>query len=175
MNLLSIQGKYAPTFQLQDDMAIELKQNIEAITKKQVLIISSKFRSDLIYNDDQDRIDTFLKSWCNAVGYTYSNSVKQKFFRSTDEAISLSYFLYRLHLLKRIPKWYEDYFKKLMNILTLTVNADHPLCKKLYEAMDILRVAVDQHRLKGEKEILENMNNFVDLKNLVSRNQNNDN
>lgn len=166
MYLLSIQGRYAPAFQLKSDAAAAFRQKIETLTRGDSLIISSKFRSDLVYEDHENRLEEFLESWCRTVGQPYDNKVKLKFFRSGEEAVSISYFFYRLHLLRRFPKWYDGYLEKLVNVLMLRANC--PLCTRLTEAMEQFSEAVEIRRLKKDQEaLIKSVHEFVTLKHLA--------
>lgn len=174
MYLLSIQGRYAPAFQLKNAAALQLRQQIEAVTNRHTQIISSKFRSDLIYEDDENRLEDFLETWCESVGYPFDSSVKLKFFRSAEDAISISQFFYRLHLLKRFPKWYDGYLEKLVNVLVQKTHC--PLCQKLSEAMEQFCEAVEVRRLKENHEaLIKSVHEFVKLKHLASLHKRNDN
>lgn len=167
MYLLSIQGRYAPAFQLKCDAALKFRRQIEAVTSKRSQIISSKFRSDLVYEDDVNRLEDFLKLWCESVSYPYESSVKLKFFRSAEEAVSISQFFYRLHLLRRFPKWYNGYLEKLVNILARKDQC--PLCHRLSEAMEHFCEAVEFRRLKEEQQtLIKSVHEFVKLKHLAS-------
>ena len=172
MFLLSVQGRYAPAFQLTKEAETKLRRQIEAITQRQVLIISSKFRTDLLYEDDTNRLEQFIKVWCEAVGYPYTNSLKLNFFRSDEEVTSLTYFLYRLQLIKRIPRWYNGYMERLNQVLR--ENSRHPLCQKLSEGMEKFRENAEKKRLKAESEaLLQSVHEFVNLKDLTSFNKRN--
>lgn len=174
MYLLSIQGRYAPAFQLKYAAALQLRQQIEAVTNKHTQIISSKFRSDLIYDDDINRLEEFLEIWSDSVGYPYDNSLKLKFFRSAEEAVSISQFFYRLHLLRRFPKWYDGYLENLLNVLDQKTHC--PLCQKLSEAMEQFCEAVEVRRLKRNHEtLIKSVHEFVKLKHLASLHKRNDN
>ena len=165
MYLLSIQGRYAPAFQLKENAALRLKQQIEAATNKQALVISSRFRSDLIYQDTTNSLVGSLKIWCELVGHDYSDSLKLKFFRSDEEQISLNSFFYRLQLIRSVPRWYELYIEELMKVFA--ENAFHPLCQKLSGPLEKYLRTVEQQNLKTEKEaVLKGVSRFVNLKKL---------
>lgn len=167
MYLLSIQGRYAPAFQLKNDAALQLKKQVEGLTHQQAHIISSRFRTDLVYEDDENRLEDFLERWCKSLGYPYKSDIKLKFFRSAEEDVSLSQFFYRLHLLKRIPNWYNAYLEKLVQLLAR--EGQCPLCTKLSEAMKLFCDSVELLRIKqGQDSLLKSVNEFVKLKHLAA-------
>lgn len=167
MYLLSVQGRYAPGFSLSRELEQTLRQKIEAVTQQQVLIISSRFRTDLLYEDDTNRLDEILKIWCDLVGQSFSHTLKLKFFRSDEEEISLTNFLYRLQLIKRIPAWFTAYMKKLAEVLE--EEPQNPLCRKLAEGVENFRKADEKQRQRIEKEtLLKSVHTFVNLKNIAS-------
>ena len=172
MYLLSIQGRYAPAFQLNNSAALKLKQLVEGATKKQALVVSSRFRSDLVYEDDTDSLIASLKMWCDLVGYSYTESLKLKFFRSDEEHISLDAFFYRLQLIRSIPRWYELYMEELTKVLE--ANPFNPHCLKLSGLLEVFCEAVEKQCLKTEKEaIIRQLSCFVNLKKLgTSHNSN---
>lgn len=167
MHLLSIQGRYAPAFQLKNDVALQLREQIEGLTHQQSHIISSRFRTDLVYEDDENRLEDFLARWCHTLGYPYDSAVKVKFFRSAEEDVSLSQFFFRLQLLRRIPNWYNRYLEKLVPLLAR--EAQCPLCAKLSDAMEQYCDAVELLRIKQDhNSLLRSVNEFVKLKNLAA-------
>ena len=172
MYLLSIQGRYAPAFQLKENAALKLKQQVEAATNKQALVISSRFRSDLIYQDTTNSLVASLKLWCEIVGYDYSDSLKLKFFRSDEEQVSLNSFLNRLQLIRSVPRWYELYLEELTKVLA--ENAYHPLCQKLSGPLEKYLLTVEKQNLKTEKEaVIRGVSRFVNLKKLGNSNNSN--
>lgn len=167
MYLLSVQGRYAPGFSLSRELEQKLRQQIEAVTQQQVLIISSKFRTDLLYEDDTNRLEEILKIWCELVGQPFTHSLKLKFFRSDEEEISLNYFLYRLQLIKRIPTWFTTYMQKLGEVLE--EDARNPLCRKLAERVENFHKADEKQRQRIEKEtLLKSVHTFINLKNIAT-------
>lgn len=172
MYLLSIQGRYAPAFQLKNSAAGKLKHQIEATTKQPALVISSRFRSDLIYLDNTNSLVESMKVWCHLVGYHYTDALKMKFFRSDEEATSLHYFFLRLQLIKRIPGWYNGYVKEFEKVLL--ENPQHPLYPKLYGAMESFLQAIEKQRIKGENEVnIKRVSKFINLNNLAGSNSDN--
>lgn len=167
MYLLSVQGRYAPAFHLNNAGSQALKQHVETLTNQNTLLISSRFRSDLVYEDHENRLEYFLETWCQLAGYPYDKSVKLKFFRSAEEAVSISQFFYRLHLLKRFPVWYNAYLEKLVNVLIHKEQCS--LCYRLAQAMEKFCEAVEMRRLKEDRQVLINsVQEFVKLKHLSS-------
>lgn len=167
MYLLSVQGRYAPGFRLSRELEQKLRQQIEAVTHKHVLIISSKFRTDLLYEDDTNRLEEFLKIWCDLVGQPFTHSLKLNFFRSEEEEISLNYFFYRLQLIKRIPPWFTTYMQKLGEVMER--DALNPLCRKLAESLENFRKADEKQRQRIEKETLrKSVHKFVNLKSMAT-------
>lgn len=167
MYLLSVQGRYAPGFRLSRELEQKLRQQIEAVTQKHVLIISSKFRTDLLYEDNTNRLEEFLKIWCELVGQSFTHSLKLKFFRSDEEEISLNYFFYRLQLIKRIPIWFTTYMQQLGKVLE--EEGRNPFCRKLAESVENFRKADEKQRQRIEKEtILKSVHKFINLKSMAT-------
>lgn len=167
MYFLSVQGRYAPDFLLTGELEQKLRQQITTITKQHVLIISSKFRTDLLYQDDTNRLEEVLKIWCHLVGQSFSPSLKMEFFRSDEEELSLNYFFFRLQLIKRIHTWFTPYMQKLE--VVLEKEALNPICQKLFARVEDFRKADEKQRQRTDKDtIRRSVHRFVNLKNIAS-------
>jgi hypothetical protein len=135
-----------PGFRLDRADAAELKKQVEAISQEHVLVISSKFRTDLIYYDVDDHVDEILRIWCNICGVSYKDSTKQKFFRSKNELLTLTHYFYRLQLLYRMPQWHKVYYEELLSMWI--ENPKEPVLGTLNKVMILLNESSNNHTLK---------------------------
>lgn len=171
MNLLSIQGHFAPAFRLNKADAAELKKQVEIISQEHVLVISSKFRTDLFYYDVDDHVEEIIRIWCDISGVTYNDSTKIKFFRSRNELLTLTHFFYRLQLLFRMPQWHKAYSEELLSMWI--ENPKEPVLGILMKVMILLNESCNEHTLKlNETEFKQVVGRFINLRNLTFLNNN---
>ncbi|MGK7390186.1 MAG: hypothetical protein ACNS60_07535 [Candidatus Cyclobacteriaceae bacterium M2_1C_046] len=170
MNLISIQGHYAPAYYLNKAEAAELKLQVESLTHQHVLVISSKFRTDLIYYGD-DYVVEILKLWCIISGTAFKESTKQKFFYSHSDLSSLTHFFYRLHLLYRMPRWHKEFYEQLLSMWM--ENPKEPALDTLIKITMLLTELHNEHSLiLGQTDCQQIIERFVDLKSLTSPDKN---
>ena len=170
MNLLSIQGPHAPALYLDKHQEIDLEQQVSAIIHDRALVISSKFRTDILYYGNKDHVDTLLMCWFAKSGSQYNASKKSKFYRSDDELTTLTSFFYRLHLLNQFPQWHHAYYENFIS--KLIDNPKNDLCHKLFEILNILMENFDEHLLKVDKAALHHLiDRSVSLRKLAETNK----
>lgn len=171
MNLISIQGHLAPAFRLNKADAAELKKQVETISQEHVLVISSKFRTDLFYYDMDDHVEEIIRIWCNICGASYKDSTKLKFFRSKSELLTLTHFFYRLQLLYRMPQWHKAYYEELLSMWI--ENPKEPVLGIIMKLMILLNESCNEHTLKiNEADFKQIVGRFINLRNLTSQNNN---
>lgn len=169
MNLLSIQGHFAPAFRLNKADAAELQKKVMTITQDHIVMISSKFRTDLIFYNGGEHMEKITRIWCDIAGVTYKDHIKNRFFRSSTELITLTHFFYRLQLLSRMPQWYKMYYEQLLS--AWMENPKDPILDTLIKVMTQLNELFNEHSLKlDENEFRHIMGRFINLRNMASMN-----
>lgn len=172
MNLLSIQGHFAPAFRLNTIQATECKKQVETLSQEPACIISSKFRTDILYFDEDSHVEEILRTWCKLCGVTYKETTKLKFFCSNDIAVSLTQFFYRLQLLHRMPQWHSMYYKELLSMWI--ENPKEPILYSLNKIMILMNESNNEHSLKLNNDKFQQIvAKFIDLGNLTSLNKKN--
>lgn len=97
---ISIQGKYAPYFYFQHLDADNFRSIVESETSGNSLVISSAYRTDILYSSNEEKSDQIIKKWCDYMGYHFDSHVKSKFIRSTNEKETFElYYDTLLHML----------------------------------------------------------------------------
>ena len=171
MNLLSIQGHFAPAFRLNETAKEVIKRYVETITRADIVIISSKFRTDLIFYDQVDHMEEIIIKWCDITGHTFKESTKLKFFRSCNELHSITHFFYRLYLLSRMPLWYKMYHEQLLS--TWIENPRDPLLGTIMKVMTQLDSLFNDHAMKlNENEFRQIAQRFIDFDKLALMDKN---
>ncbi|MEL7148959.1 MAG: hypothetical protein AAFO69_21470 [Bacteroidota bacterium] len=79
------------------------------MTLKSALVISSPYRSDLLYQADEDISQKLLRVWCAYKGIAFQNEFKQRFTHSVGEEETLEYFFVKLTHLSQHKSWYRPY------------------------------------------------------------------
>ena len=131
LNLVSIQGKYAPSYWLKCKYEFDFCSTIEAITQKPAVILSSPKRTDLFYQSKKDQAGLFIRIW----GLYLSKKITDQeinFFQVKKGTLeTLDYYFSSLNCLKHRKnefKTYKKYFANLYNQLS-----DHPILTTLYQ------------------------------------------
>ena len=83
IKFISIQGKYAPYFCFERPDADHFRSIVESATSGNSLIISSAYRTDILYSSPEEKSDLIIKKWCDYMGYHYDSHVNSKFIRSS--------------------------------------------------------------------------------------------
>lgn len=164
MNIISVQGRYAPPYYLNITNKDYLKQLIKSVTGRDPIIISSKFQTDIIYFDKIDRNEQLLQIWSKVVGSEFQSSDLIKFFRSCDEKLSLENFLYRVYRLRRFKKWYDRYYEALVEVMN--ENAGHELCQRISLRLEELQIPVE---LEGGNICIQKLDAYISFKELASQ------
>ena len=170
MNLLSIQGHFAPAFRLNKEDAVELQEKVKVITQERVVVISSKFRTDLVFYEGDDKMEQITRIWCDIAGVIYKDHIKTRLFRSSTELITLTHFFYRLQLLSRMPQWYKMYYEQLLS--TWMENPKDQILDTLIKVMTQLNELFNEHSLKlDEYEFRQIVGRFLNLREMASMNE----
>ncbi len=135
MNLVSIQGKFAPGMHFKGEELHVCHQLIRSLSDNRYLVISSRYRTDILYDSQLEKNQSIIRLWCLYKGKEFDDSWLQKFFRTTGRKQSLEHYFTRLLLLKRIPTWYDLYMKELATILS---NNEGKVSRMVEECLQIL-------------------------------------
>ena len=109
MLMVSIQGPQARGFYLDVKAQTNFNGVLRNIIGHQFLLISSKFRTDIIYFSEVDQNKNIIKLLCRAVGKVYYPGQLQNFFRTTQTHFTLEQYFLRLMYLSSKSQWYEEY------------------------------------------------------------------
>ena len=121
-NLISIQGKYASHYRFKQHSAQSFKNLIQGITGKCCAVISSRFRSDLIYCSETFTHKEALKLWSVHLKEEFDQKQRHLFvFKKGKEAV-LNHYFNSLNEFCRIHGWYEEYVDEFNALLALDTN-----------------------------------------------------
>lgn len=106
---LCIQGKYAPRFYLKNESAQNFRSLIESITLSNALVISSRYKSDLIYSAEEDLTNQLIKAWSAYKGLEFKDSFLDNFISASGDSDTLEYFFIKLAHVSMHRDWYIDF------------------------------------------------------------------
>ncbi|MGB3469154.1 MAG: hypothetical protein WBA74_27965 [Cyclobacteriaceae bacterium] len=106
---LCIQGKYAPKFHLKNECSQNFRSLIESVTLSSALVISSRYKSDIIYCAAEDRTVELIKMWSTYLGISFEGSLPEKFTKANGESDLLEFYFVKLAHLSMHRNWYREY------------------------------------------------------------------
>lgn len=110
--MVSIQGPHARGFYLDAKGQTNFNGVLRNIIGHQFLLISSKFRTDILYISDVDQNNNIVKLLCREVEIEYYPDLMQKFFRTTEKQSTLEQYFLRLMHLSSKAQWYDQYIEE---------------------------------------------------------------
>lgn len=116
LRYIHIQGKEAPRFHFRDQTSRSFKSVIQSLTEGSPLVISSLYRTDLIYMSSTDKTEEILKLWQL---YTKPmESIKPlSFIEGRDKALET--FFTSLVALSSVSLWYNEYLEEFRHACSL--------------------------------------------------------
>ena len=116
LRYIHIQGKEAPRFHFRDQTSRSFKSVIQSLTEGSPLVISSLYRTDVIYGGDADKSEEILKLW-----ELYTKPIENKkllsFFEGREK--SLESFFTSLVALSSVSPWYNGYLEEFRHACSL--------------------------------------------------------
>lgn len=128
---LCIQGKYAPRFYLKNKSTQNFRSLIESITLSNAIVISSRYKSDLIYHAEEDLSPQLIKAWSIYNGMEFNDSFLSKFVVANGENETLEYFFIKLAHAAMHRDWYIDYCHHFEEVCKN--EPDHAVLKQLID------------------------------------------
>lgn len=109
MLMVSIQGPLARGFYLDASEQSNFNGILRNVIGYQFLLISSKFRTDILYFSEIDQNKNIIKLLCREVGKEFYPGQVEKFFRTTNKQQTLEQYFLRLMHLSSKSLWYNQY------------------------------------------------------------------
>lgn len=116
LRYIHIQGKEAPRFHFRDQTSRSFKSVIQSLTEGSPLVISSLYRTDIIYKSADDKSEEILKLWelyTKPIEYT-----KPLTFVTGRERV-LEIFFTSLVALSSVSIWYNGYLEEFRHACSL--------------------------------------------------------
>lgn len=161
LHCIHIQGKEAPPFCFRDKTAQNFKSLIQSLSEGSSLVISSLYRTDVIYSANSDLSENIFKLW----------SLQEKSFDSSrlttvsgrDRVLEL--FFTSLVTFSSAGKWYEAYLDEFRHACSMDRNnpilKDLKLCEQFLQEshQTVVRpmAGANKEDLLPKKEVFEDL------------------
>jgi len=111
LKLLQIQGKYAPSWWLQQHEQ-QFIATLESILSQPSLIISTRYRTDLFFIENNNIVDNIIKSWCLNQCKDYHHRFIELFTQVDNRNDALRHYFTSLYILAKYPRAFQQYKHK---------------------------------------------------------------
>lgn len=134
LRYIHIQGKEAPRFHFRDQTSRSFKSVIQSLTIGSPLLISSLYRTDIIYKTESDKSEEILKLW-----ELYTKPIENRklltFIEGRDK--TLESFFTTLVALSSVSLWYNAYLEEFRHSCSLDYS--NPILQDLKECEKYLQ------------------------------------
>ncbi len=134
--LISIQGKYAVHYRFKEQSAQNFKALVQAITGKCCAVVSSRFRTDVIYCSNKITPKNILQLWAMNLHEEFSRKQRHLFIFKSGKENVLNYYFSSLNKLSHLSDWYQEYVSEFNQLLSLDRN--NPVLKMIAECDNYL-------------------------------------
>lgn len=117
LQYLSIQGRCAPSFWFKNRDAHCFRSLIESFTLSRALVLSSIYRTDILFCFPEDHTELILRLWCLWKEFPLNAEIKSKFLRTADNKEALEFYFDTLFHLSHHTHQFEQYRERLSEIL----------------------------------------------------------
>ncbi|WP_424962593.1 hypothetical protein [Ekhidna sp.] len=125
LRYIHIQGKEAPSFYFRDKTAQHFKSLIQSLGDGSSLVISSLYRTDVLYTAEKDLSEKIFKLW--ALQEETFEEARLKLRAGRDEVLEL--FFTSLVSFSSVYKWYDIYLNEFRHACSIDQN--NPILKDL--------------------------------------------
>lgn len=161
LHYIHIQGKDASPFYFRDKTAQHFKSLIQSITEGASLVISSLYRTDVLYHSSMPQTEDIFKLW--ALQEAYFDPEKLTVVSERDAV--LEHYFTSLVSFSSAGKWYESYLSVFREACSMDRN--NPILKDLKHCEQYLQKSnkTVARPLPGtnEKDVLPSFEVFDDL------------
>ena len=125
LHYIHIQGKEAPKFYFRDKTSQNFKSLIQSMTEGSSLVISSLYRTDVIYQSKEAFTEKILKLW--SLQEESFSPERLTMVSGRDKTLEL--FFTSLVSFSSASKWYNDYLDEFRH--ACSIDRNNPLLKDL--------------------------------------------
>jgi hypothetical protein len=131
MHLMTFIGKSAKKFYLNPQCISDFKSLMRTVTSGRVMIISTKFRSDLFYVSGKSKKNSILKLWAFYANISLDSLDGKDFTSTIGDKKSLSIYFEGINILATNSYYYRNYKNEFHD----TFSSDHqnPIAKTIVQ------------------------------------------
>lgn len=175
MNFISIQGGRARSFYFENEERRKLYRILRSFLDRKFLLISSPFKTDLLYESEKDHNKYIIKLLHVEIGRKFSEKNISHFYRSDNLSESLENYFSRILQLSIRSKWQQQYLEELGKVAS--ANPNNPILHKVidcYSHFDVSKYTVHIPTKSGRPNLKVTPDNAKFLvMNLLSRGESN--
>ena len=131
IHLITVVGKSAKNFYLERQYISDFKSLMRTVTSGRVMIISTKFRSDLFYNTEKPRNKEILKMWALYANTSLTGLDRKDFTVSDGDEKSLSRYFLSINQLS--TNWYHYWLYRKAFHYMFSNDQQNPVAKTVVQ------------------------------------------
>ena len=116
IHLITIVGRSAKDFYLEQGLIPDFKSLLRTVTSGRVMMISTKFRSDLFYGSEVPKTDEVIKLWALYAKTERAGLNKSDMNASSGDEQTLSWYFNSINMLSANWYYYSLYKKAFQNL-----------------------------------------------------------
>ena len=166
LRYIHIQGKEAPRFHFRDQTSRSFKSVIQSLVEGSPLVISSHYRTDIIYNSETDKTAEILKLWSF---YTKAIEDTKPLSFIEGREMTLETFFTSLVALSSVSLWYNGYLEEFRHACSLDYS--NPILQDLKNCEQYLQdsqktiyrplTEIDQADLLPRKDVYADLSKHI--------------
>lgn len=131
INLITVAGESAQNFYLKAQHISDFKSLMRTVTSGRVMIVSTKFRSDLFYSADQSKNDSILKLWALYTSSSQASFGGKDFITRNGDETSLSSYFHSINSLA--TNWHQYMVYKKAFQYAFSNDQENPMAKTVVQ------------------------------------------
>ena len=112
LHYIHIQGKHAPGFYFKNQHAQDFKNLLDGLSNGSSVVISSKHRTDIIFETEKDALNEVFKLWSLFLHDPIEDSDKRKLTVRIGREAILDQFFGSLVALSKMNPWYQSFLEE---------------------------------------------------------------
>lgn len=113
MYMVSVHGIGARSFFMEKHRLLLFHSMLHSVLDHQYLLISSKFKTDLLYSASENLNDFFIQKFLLNVSQSPDNRIINRFYCSASAKDTLEAYFIRLYQFQRRKDWFQLYSDKI--------------------------------------------------------------
>ena len=151
LHLITVEGKSARDFYLEQHHTSDFKSLMRTVTSGRVMIVSTRFRSDLFYCAEKPEHDSILTLWALYTNTSISGRYKLDFITSDGDEESLSEYFQSINKLS--TNWHHYRLYRKAFLYAFSIDQENPVAKTVLQCDQYLtkHPSIKRSPLTGSK------------------------